>query len=152
MVRRVGPRAQPGEHALFTVIFLWSNLNEQTHVQWYTNKCSSNPYTRWAEQTSSRTSLMRGWNWQVKEQFISRLTHLLATSHAGELLELPSSSCIFAFWFVSNSRIFEVLYSRGKIPTAWDQVLKRLSTGPTCAKVRVSHVTHHAKSVRSRMC
>ncbi|EYC35648.1 hypothetical protein Y032_1005g3367 [Ancylostoma ceylanicum] len=35
---------------------------------------------------------------------------------------------------------------------AWDRVLKRLSTGPTCAKARVSHVTHHAKSGRSRMC
>ncbi|EYC16310.1 hypothetical protein Y032_0034g2921 [Ancylostoma ceylanicum] len=78
--------------------------------------------------------------------------HLLTTSYAGELLEIAPSSCIFAFWFVSNSRIFGVLRSRGKIPTTWDNVLKLLRTGPTCAKVNVSHVTHHAKSARSRMC
>ncbi|EYC27607.1 hypothetical protein Y032_0009g821 [Ancylostoma ceylanicum] len=40
-----------------------------------------------------------------------------------ELLDLASSSCIFAFWCASNSRIFEVLHSRGKLPTTWDQNL-----------------------------
>ncbi|EYC40061.1 hypothetical protein Y032_0631g866 [Ancylostoma ceylanicum] len=74
--------------------------------------------------------------------------NLLTTSCASELHELAPSSCTLAFWFVSNSRIFEVLCSSGKIPTAWDQVLKRLSMGPTCAKARVSHVTHHAKGIR----
>ena len=95
-------------------------------------------FNAWLKVTSKRTIYMK----------INSLT----ISYAGELHELASNSCIFAFWVVSNPRIFEVLCSRGKIPTTWDHVLKRLSTGPTCAKVRVSHVTHHAKSVRSRMC
>ena len=53
----------------------------------------------------------------------------------------------------SQIRAFSEYYAaEEKFLPPWDRVLKRLSTGPTCAKVRVSHVTHHAKSVRSRMC